>query len=125
MNRLRLNRAQVNSPFADGERGGQDGRAMLVVAILSIRRAELDTFRAFEHHAARVMAPPGGRIERTVVVDDGQGELLREIHVVAFPDAAAWAAYRADPALLARSADRGRAVVASEILIGSEGPTYA
>ena len=77
---------------------------MTRVAILTVRRSRLDAFRMFERHAAVVMAAHGGRIERTVVVPVADApELVREIHVVTFPDARAFEAYRDD----ARLADAG------------------
>ena len=97
---------------------------MVLVAVLTVRRSQLDTFRTYERHAARVMAMHGGFVERTVVVDDGTGDNFREIHVVTFPDAAHWAAYRVDPSLTARAAERERAVVSTEVLAGVDGPTY-
>jgi uncharacterized protein (DUF1330 family) len=95
-----------------------------LVAILTVRRAALDRFRAYERAAARIMAAHGGAIERTVVVDDGAGDALREVHVVTFPSAAAWDAYRADPALAALAAERATAVIATEVLTGADGPDY-
>ena len=97
---------------------------MTIVAILTVRRAALARFRAYEASAALIMARHGGAIERTVVVDDGSGDTLREVHVVDFPSAAAWDAYRADPALAALAADRAAAVVATEVLFGEPGPDY-
>jgi uncharacterized protein (DUF1330 family) len=97
---------------------------MTIVAILTVRRAALDRFRAYEKAAARIMTRHGGGIERTIVVDDGAGDTLREVHVVGFPSVAAWNAYRADPALAALAADRAAAVVATELLIGEAGPDY-
>ena len=41
---------------------------MLLVVILTVRRARLDDFRRFESQAAQIMARHGGRIERWTVV---------------------------------------------------------
>ena len=41
---------------------------MTLVAILTVNEHALDAFRAFECHAAAVMAAHGGGIERTVVI---------------------------------------------------------
>ena len=95
---------------------------MLLVAILTIRPGRLDAFRAYEARAAAIMARHGGAIERAVFVP---GEPAREVHVVAFPSAAAFAAYRADPALAALAADRDAAIAATEVLAGEPGPGYA
>jgi antibiotic biosynthesis monooxygenase (ABM) superfamily enzyme len=100
------------------------GRDRVLVAVITIRAAELEAFRAFEWHAARVMAKHGGRIERTVVIP-GDGETLREVHVVRFPDDAALAAYRADADLGPAMDLRERSVVATELLMGEDGPDYS
>jgi hypothetical protein len=98
---------------------------MTLVAILTVRRAQVEGFRTFERHAAAVMAAHGGRIERTVVVPvDDAPELLREIHVVTFPDARAFRAYRDDPRLTEHAALREAAVVSTEVFVGEEGPDY-
>ena len=92
---------------------------------LVVRRERLEEFRAFERCAAAVMADHGGRIERTVVGPaEGRPDLLTEVHVVTFPDAAALAAYRADPRLGDVAHLRAAAVVSTAILAGEAGPDY-
>lgn len=99
---------------------------MTLVAILTVRRRALEPFRAFERHAAAVMAAHGGRIERTVVVEPPDSpELMKEIHVVTFPSEAAYAAYRNDPRLERFAHLREGSVVHAEILAGEDGPDYA
>jgi hypothetical protein len=98
---------------------------MTIVAVLTVRRRALDDFRVFERHAARVMAAHGGRIERAVVApvaDDP--DLVREIHVVTFPDAGAFQAYRDDPRLTEHAHLREAAVVSTEVFVGEDGPDY-
>jgi hypothetical protein len=98
---------------------------MTLVAILTVRRAALAEFRTFERHAAAVMARHGGRIERTVVVTpDGPSEVVKEIHVVTFPSAAAFEAYRADERLREMVELREASVVHTEVLVGEAGPDY-
>ena len=98
---------------------------LVIVATLTVRVAALAEFRAFERHAARVMARYGGAIERTVFATvDGAPDLAREIHVVTFPNAAAFERYRSDPELSARASDRDRAIVKTEIVTGVDGPDY-
>jgi uncharacterized protein (DUF1330 family) len=106
------------------------GSALILVVLLTLRRDEREAFQAFERAAAAVMARHGGAIERTVAAIDGpegtDGPALeREVHLVRFPDAAAYAAYRSDPALQALAPLRERAIVATEILVGTDGPDYA
>jgi hypothetical protein len=88
---------------------------MIVVAILTI--AERAAFDAFEALAAGVMARHGAAIERAIAIP---GTPEREVHVVRFPSAAAWEAYRADPELGGLRELRARAISATEILIGDD-----
>ncbi len=92
---------------------------MQLVALLTIR--DLDAFRRFEHAVAAIMARHGGAIERALVLE---GEPLRELHLVRFPDAAALVAYRADPELEQLRALREAGCAATEIWSASEGPRY-
>jgi uncharacterized protein (DUF1330 family) len=98
---------------------------MTLVAIISVRTDALDRFRAFERHAATVMARHGGRIERTVVVSaESSPGLVKEVHIVTFPDEQAFLAYRADPRLRELAQLRDESVVHTEVLVGEEGPDY-
>jgi hypothetical protein len=98
---------------------------IVIVATLTVRVAALMQFREFERHAARVMARYGGAIERTVFAHvDAAPELAREVHVVTFPSAAAFARYRSDAELAELSALRERSVVSTEIVVGVDGPDY-
>ena len=98
---------------------------MTVVAILTVRREALEQFRAFERGAAAVMDAHGGRIERTVVVTpDRAPGLVTEIHVVTFPDATAFQAYRDDARLGALAPLRAASVVGTELYVGEDGPDY-
>lgn len=96
---------------------------MLVVAILTVRRSELATFRRYEHAAARIMRRYGGAIERALVLED-TGETFRELHVVRFPDDAAFARYREDPELAALGPLREASVVSTEAWPAEDGPRY-
>ena len=49
---------------------------------------------------------------------------LTEVHIVTFPSASAYAAYRDDPALAHLQPVRARAVVSTQVEIGVEGPGY-
>jgi uncharacterized protein (DUF1330 family) len=99
---------------------------MTLVAILTVRKAATDTFRAFEMCAAKVMAKHGGKIERTVaVVPDPSAEVIKEIHVVTFPSEAAFSAYRNDEQLAEVAHLRDQSVVHTELFAGEDGPNYA
>lgn len=99
---------------------------MTLVVILTVRRDAIEKFRAFEKHAARIMEPHGGRIERTVVVEpNGLPDMIKEIHVVTFPNEEAFAAYRTDEELARFAHLRDQSVVHTEVFAGEDGPRYA
>jgi hypothetical protein len=92
---------------------------VILVVILTVRRAELAAFHAFEELAAGVMTRYGGTMQRRIAVDaDASAEVVKEVHVVSFPDADAFAAYRADGELQHAAHLRRASVVATEILVG-------
>ena len=95
----------------------------MLLAIMTVRADALDQFRAYEKHAAKIMARHGGNIERTMVTPIADG-LLKEAHLVRFSDADAFAAYRKDPELAQAAYLREQSVVETSILIGEEGPVY-
>ena len=101
---------------------------VVAVAILTVRASAAAQFHAYERHAAAVMAAHGGRVERCVRVadpaDGADGEHFREIHLLAFPDAQAFAAYRADPRLAEQEALREASVLHTELHVGEDGPRY-
>ncbi|MFT3736122.1 MAG: hypothetical protein QM776_14060 [Rhodocyclaceae bacterium] len=98
---------------------------MTLVAIITVLKDARDQFHAFETHASAIMKTHGGCIERTVVVeDDGRPDVFKEIHVLTFPDARAFAAYRSDPLLAGVAHLREASVVGMEVFIGEDGPTY-
>jgi uncharacterized protein (DUF1330 family) len=97
----------------------------VLVAIMGVRRAALDQFRAYEHQAATIMRKYGGAIARTVAVNAAATDaLINEVHVVTFPSAEAFAAYRQDPDLARAAPLRQAAIETTQILIGSDGPSY-
>lgn len=92
---------------------------MTIVALLTVRRAELATFHAFERAAQAIMRRHGGAIERVIELAE-PSEHHRELHVVGFASTAGWEAYRADPELALLAADRAAAVVSTELWIGHD-----
>ena len=87
---------------------------MIVVAILTI--GDRAAFDRFEAHAEAAMARHGAAIERRIAIDAP----AREVHVVSFPDARAWEAYRADPELRELASLRAQGILATEILVGED-----
>lgn len=94
-----------------------------LIAVLVVHRAELGRFRDYERAAARIMAKHGGAIEHAYELA-GDGETLRELHVVRFPSDEAFDAYRVDPDLAAHATDRALAVISTEIWPVMELPPY-
>jgi len=98
---------------------------MIAVALITVRKEALEAFRTFETHAAVVMAEYGGRIERTVVVSpENTPNAVIEIHLLSFPDAKAFAAYRRDGRLGQLDHLRKQAVLRTELYLGEHGPDY-
>jgi hypothetical protein len=69
------------------------GSRLTLTLIARIPAAGVATFRAYEDGVLPLLERHGGALERRLRTDDGRVE----IHVVSFPDAAGFAAYRADP----------------------------
>jgi hypothetical protein len=98
---------------------------LTLMAVLTVRRQAEALFRDHETAAAAIMARHGGAIERVVSVSAApDAATFQEIHLVTFPDAGAFEAYRSDPALVALGEQRARAIVATEILSGEDHPPY-
>jgi hypothetical protein len=98
---------------------------MTLVVILTIRPGALESFRAFEGRAARILERHGSAIERVVAIPpQAPGEPPKEVHLVRFPTSAAFAAYRADPEWAALAPLREASILATEILAGEDAPLY-
>jgi hypothetical protein len=97
---------------------------LALLVILTVARAKLDEFRAFEQRAAGILGAYGGVIERALVFAAEDPQHLKEVHVVSFPNAQAFASYRADPELAALAPLRERVIAATEIWVGRNGPQY-
>jgi hypothetical protein len=98
---------------------------MTLVVILTVRRDQVSAFRAFETQAAIAMAKYGGAIARTVAITpEPDAEAFKEVHIVTFPDARAFEAYRGDAELAAWKHLREASVVDTQVMIGEDGPDY-
>jgi len=98
---------------------------MVLVVTLTVRKAETAAFHEFERQAARIMARHGGVIERVVVIDSRDDEdTFKEVHIVTFPNADSFEAYRADDALRPIAHLRAQAVVSTVIWVGRAGLNY-
>ena len=101
-------------------------KALILLVSLYIHPGQEMAFREFESVAARIMGRYGGRIERVIrpgrVVPEGN--VPHEVHLVSFPDEAAFAAYRADAELAGMAALRQAAIARTEIIFGVESEPY-
>lgn len=100
------------------------GSGLVLLVELTVRADALDDFHAYERAAALVMNRHGGRIERVVLVEHDVAGEHREVHVVTFPDEAAFAGYRQDPASAALQPRRAACVLQTRITRGREAPGY-
>lgn len=91
---------------------------MVLVAILTVRLDAEARYRAYEAKAERIMARYGGAIERVIAVEGETADTFREVHVVRFPDEAAFAAYRKDAEVVALAGERAEVILRTEILRG-------
>ena len=97
---------------------------MWIIATMDIYPEMLDEFRAFEHHAARIMQTYGGEITQSIVTPSEEDGLLSEIHVIHFPTPQAFEGYRQDEALQSLRAQHRHAIARQTIRIGDAGPNY-
>lgn len=76
----------------------------------------------FEQQAAQIMASYCGQIVAAFETERQADNSGKEVHLLTFPDAAAFDAYRQDSALLALSALRSRAIADTkvDVSIGSK-----
>lgn len=63
-----------------------------------------------------------GAVEELLHSTKGPG--YRELHILRFPDEAAYDAYRVDPELVALATQRAQCIAATEIWRAEEGPRY-
>ena|SRR5579871_5417334 len=100
-------------------------RLVRIVSLWLRSGADPTAFEAFESKAARIMARHGGRIEQAVRVQPTKGEEAPfEVHIVSFPSEAAYAAYRADPEILALADERDRVISRTRVLAGRPAGPY-
>jgi len=85
-------------------------------------------FEAYERTMARILGRHGGVIERVIrpLRTTLQGpEQPFEIHLLSFPRAELYEAYRNDPERSALGRERAAVIIDSEVIIGTQGPTYS
>ncbi len=84
---------------------------MRLLVEIDLSSADLTLFDAYEAAVLALIPEHGGKVEARVRTTDGR----REVHPIAFPSAAAFDAFKADPRRLARSADFQRCGARSEV----------
>lgn len=101
------------------------GRYWLVVH-LWVRPGQEAAFLAFERRASAVMAQYGGRIEQAVRIRTASAmdDPPSEIHLVSFPDAAAFAAYRHDAATKQLAEARAQVIGRTVLFAGVAGENF-
>jgi uncharacterized protein (DUF1330 family) len=102
-----------------------ESKRVTIVAALYINPGKEDEFERFESAAARIMRRYGGAITRRIRSEPGADRSAPyEIHVLDFPDAAAFANYRNDAELAAMAELRTSAIRQTRVWIGSDLPPF-
>ncbi|MFN8444769.1 MAG: hypothetical protein U0175_28545 [Caldilineaceae bacterium] len=91
---------------------------------LWLKDGNVTGFEAFEGKAATIMAMHGGTIERVIRLDGSDPAAPFEVHWVSFPDEQAFAAYRADPAVLALAQERAAVIERTVVWYGVAVASY-
>lgn len=90
-----------------------------VLALLYHSQSDVETFRAFETKALSIVNTHGGKLVSAFVPQNAQNpDKPDEIHLIEFPDQAAFDAYRNDPKTMALSSERD-AIVSNTIVYTS------
>jgi transposase len=100
------------------ERQGLIGRQMFAIDGVKLPsnadKRRSGTHAELAHEAKRMV----------VVAAEGESDVFQEVHIVSFPSAQAFAAYRKDERLGQMARLREESVVDTRLLIGEEGPSY-
>jgi antibiotic biosynthesis monooxygenase (ABM) superfamily enzyme len=103
-----------------------ESKGETVLAALYIHPGKEAEFERFESAAALIMRRYGGAITRRIrcaPAADQSGPY--EIHMLDFPDAAAFASYRADPELASMAELRASAIRQTTVWIGTDLPPFS
>lgn len=85
----------------------------ILIVLLHIDSDRREDYERFETEASRIMARHGGRIERRFATSgpfETDADAPDEVHLVSFPTAESFEAYRGDPALAPLAELRARAI---------------
>jgi uncharacterized protein (DUF1330 family) len=95
-------------------------RLSLVVGI-KINVGREAEYERFENAVAKVITRHGGAVERRIALEPG-GDSARphEVHILTFPDRAAFERYRTDPEIPTLAAQRAEAIQETTYWIGAD-----
>jgi antibiotic biosynthesis monooxygenase (ABM) superfamily enzyme len=103
-----------------------DSKPLIIVAALYVHPGMEAEFERFESAAARIMRRYGGAITRRIRCAPGTDQSTPyEIHILDFPDAAAFASYRNDAELGAMAELRTSAIRQTTVWSGANLPLPA
>lgn len=94
--------------------------SLSLVVVLHVNAGHEAEFERFEAAAASIMRRHGGAIERRIAIERGETAHPAEVHIVTFPDRAAFDRYRADPELAPLAALRTDAVRETIVWFGAD-----
>ena len=95
-------------------------RLSLVVGIKINVGREVE-YERFENTVAKIIARHGGSIERRIALEPGDdASRPDEVHIVTFPDRAAFERYRADPDIPRLAAQRADVIQDTTYWIGAD-----
>ena len=100
-------------------------RYILIVS-LWLKNNDVSAFEAFERQAAKAMAKFDGRVERAIRISGAQGEHDRpfEIHIVSFPNEAAFQMYRQSAESSDLAPMRDSVILKTVVVAGSDVGAY-
>jgi uncharacterized protein (DUF1330 family) len=99
---------------------------LTLIIHLHLSTTDISAFESFEREASRIMSRHGGRIERAIRIDNhtSNPEIPFEIHIVTFPDQAAFDAYRNDSETQRLAERRAQIISRTEIMSGHDVDPY-
>ena len=102
--------------------------AIYVLVSLWVREGQESGFESYERKVSRIMARHGGAIERVIRRSSRASDQVDEpfeVHVLRFASREQYDAFRSDPDRGALAAERAGLITRTEVMVGTEGPTYA
>lgn len=91
--------------------------ALWAVVLLAISPGEEARFREYERRALDIAREHGGDLVAAFAPEPGWG--WDEVHVLRFPSAAAWAAFRADARVAQAAAERAEVIARSQVILSA------